>query len=120
MIGKKKVIGVCLTKINDICRADYINRLHFLGEENNCKMIVFNSFSDFYNGDAADDAAKSVYGIINYDIVDILVVMASSFHDKKVVEDIVSRAKECGKPVIIISGKAEGCWSINSECADNY
>lgn len=120
MIGKKKIIGVCLTKINDICRADYINRLHFLCEENDCKMIVFNSFSDFYHGDVVDNAAKSIYGIINYDIVDILVVMASSFHDKKVIEDIVSRAKECGKPVIIISGKAEGCWSINSECADAY
>ncbi len=115
MIGKKKVIGVCLTKINDICRADYINRLHFLGEKADCKMIVFNSFSDFYNGDAFDDGAKSIYGIINYDIVDILVVMASSFHNKEIVEAMVSRAKECGKPVVIISGTAEGCWSICSD-----
>ena len=120
MIGNKKIIGVCLTKIQDICRADYINRLHFLCEEANCKMIVFNSFSDFYNKDAYDEGAKAIYGIINYDIVDILVVMASSFHNKKIVDDIVSRAKECGKPVLVISDTAEGCWSICTDCSESY
>ncbi len=120
MLGKKKVIGVCLTKIDDICRGDYINRLHFLCEKADCKLIVFNSFSDFYNDDATDKGAESVYGIINYDIVDVLVIIASSFHNKAVVENIVSGAKACGKPVILVGGNAEGCWSINSEYKNAY
>lgn len=120
MIGKKKVIGVCLTKINDICRCDYIDRLHFLGEQADCKMIVFNSFSDFYNGDVFDDGAQPIYEIINYNIVDILIIMTSSFHNKKIVEDIISHAKECGKPVVLISGTADGCWSICSDCSESY
>lgn len=120
MIGKKKVIGVCLTKIHDICRGDYVNRLHFLCEEAGCKMIVFNSFSDFYYGDASDKGAESIYGIINYDIVDVLVVIANSFHSTAVVDNIVSGAKACGKPVILIGGQAEGCWSINSEYREPY
>lgn len=120
MIGNKKVIGVCLTKIHDICRADYINRLHFLSEEAGCKMIVFNSFSDFYVNDASDEGAKSVYGIINFDIVDVLVVIYNSFHNKQIIEDIVSRAKEAGKPVIIINGNVDGCWSICSDYKDTY
>lgn len=120
MIGKKKVIGICLTKINDICRGDYINRLHFLAAKADCKLVVFNSFSDFFNGDASDCAAKSIYGIINYDIVDILVVITSSFHNKTIIEDIVSGAKACGKPVILVGGTADGCWSINSDYRDAY
>ncbi len=120
MIGKKKVIGVCLTKINDICRCDYINRLHFLSEKAGCKMIVFNSFVDFYNGDAVDNAAKSIYDIINYDIVDILVIVVNSFHNKQLVSGIAERAKECGKPVILIGGTAEGCWSIRPDYSESY
>ena len=120
MIGKKKIVGVCLTKINDICRCDYINRLHFLCEESDCKMIVFNSFSDFYHGDAADDGAKAIYGIINFDIVDVLVVIANSFHNKKIVDDIVCHARVCGKPVILVGDTADGCWSICPDYAEAY
>lgn len=112
MIGNKKVIGVCLTKINDICRADYINRLHFLCEKSDCKMIVFNSFTDFYTDTAVDDGAKSIYGIINFDIVDALVVLDNSFHNKQIVKDIIAHAKACGKPVVVIGDTADGCWSI--------
>ena len=120
MIGNKKVVGVCLTKIHDICRADYINRLHSLGEKAGCKLIVFNSFVDFYNGNAFDDGAKSVYDIVNYDIVDILVVICNSFHNKNIVKDIVTKAKECGKPVILIGDTAEDCWSICSDCESAF
>lgn len=120
MIGKKKIIGVCLTKIYDICRADYINRLHFLGEKADCKLIVFNSFVDFYNGNAFDDGAKSIYGIINYDIVDALVVLCNCFHDKNIVADIIENAKAYGKPVILIGDTAEGCWSVCPDYRDTY
>ena len=120
MIGKKKVIGICLTKIHDICRADYINRLHFLSEKADCKLMVFNSFVDFYNGNAFDDGAKSIYDIINYDIVDILVVLCNSFHNKDIVADIINNAKSCGKPIILIGDNAEGCWSICPDYRETY
>lgn len=120
MIGNKKVIGVCLTKINDICRCDYINRLHFLSEKADCKMIVFNSFSDFYHADADDEGAKAIYGIVNFSIIDILVVIANSFHDKEMVDDIVCHARVCGKPVILVGASAEGCWSIQPDYAEAY
>ncbi len=112
MIKNRKVIGVCLTKIQDIRRADYISKLHSLCEEADCKMMIFNSFVDYYNDDAFDEGEKSIYGIINYDIVDVLVVLYDSFSHKAVADDIISGAKERGVPVILINGKMEGCWSI--------
>ncbi len=120
MLGKKKVIGVCLTKINDICRNDYITRLHFLSAEANCKMMVFNSFTDFFHGDAADKASKSIYGIINYDIVDILVVLVECFYDKTIIADIIDSAQAAGKPVILVGGSAKGCWSIWADYSEAY
>lgn len=120
MIGNKKIIGVCLTKINDICRADYINRLHSLCEKADCKMIVFNSFTDFYNGGVFDDGAKSIYGIINFNIVDALVVLDNSFHNEQIVNDIITHAKSCGKPVVIVGNTADGCWSIRAAYEDTF
>ena len=120
MIGNKRIIGVCLTKINDICRADYINRLHFLCEKMDCKMIVFNSFSDFYNGNAFDNSAKSIYGIINFDIVDVLVIIDGSFHNKQLVNDIITHAKVCGKPVVVVDETYDGCWSVKPSSANAF
>ncbi|MBQ5319614.1 MAG: substrate-binding domain-containing protein [Oscillospiraceae bacterium] len=120
MIGNKKVIGVCLTKIHDICRAEWVNRLHTLSENAGCKMLVFNSFVDFYNGDSFDEGAKSIYGIINYDIVDVLVVVCNSFHNNAIIGDIITEAKVCGKPVIVVGGTAEGCWSVCSDYNDAF
>ena len=79
MVQNKYVIGVCITKIHDSSRADFMHRLHHLMYKNNYKMMVFNSFVDFYNNDSFDKGAKSVYKIINYDFIDALIIHTDSF-----------------------------------------
>ena len=112
MIGNKKIIGICLTKINDRKPADYINKLRIAAAKQNYKLIVFNSVVDFYNNDAYDEGAKSVYGVINYDIIDAFIILEECFYNKDIVKNIITKAKEKNVPVIILDGRAEGCISI--------
>ncbi len=118
MLNNKKVLGVCLTKIQDIGRSDYLNKLHCLAQESGYKLIVFNSFVDFYNKDAFDEGAKSVYSIINFDIVDVVAVIYDSFYSKSAIDEIIGNAKAHDVPVILINGSADGCWSINTDYSD--
>ncbi len=112
MINERKVIGVCLTRIHDTTISNYISKIHSLARKQGYKVLVFNSFVDFYHGDAFDEGAKSVYEIINYDIIDVLVVYSDSFCNKRIVNEIVSRAKQNKKPVILINDEIDGCYSV--------
>ncbi len=115
MLNGKKVIGLCLTKVHDIRRSDYVNRLHFLAKKVGYKLVIFNSFVDFYRRDAFDEGAKSVYDIINYNIVDALVVLYDSFYNHSVADGIIENAKSHNVPVVLINGEAEGCSSVTAE-----
>ena len=118
MINDKKVMGVCLTKIHDTIRADFLNRLHYLSEKCGYKLIIFNSYVDFYNNDAFDEGAKSVYSIINYDVIDVLVILYDSFYSKQPADDIIEKAKKNNVPVILVNGQKEGCSSVTSDYDD--
>ncbi len=112
MIKNKRVIGVCLTKIHDSTRADYINRLHHLANRLNYKIIVFNCFVDFYNNDSFDKGAKAIYDIINYDMIDALIIHSESFCSRNVIEEIIDNAKAHNTPVVLINSTEEGCFSV--------
>ena len=73
MINGKRVIGVCMTKLHWSGRSEYLDSLRCYACENNFKLIIFNSFVDFYHQDGFDEGAKTVYDVIQYSLVDVLV-----------------------------------------------
>lgn len=115
MINGKRVIGVCLTKLHWSGRSEYLDSLSCYARENNCKLIIFNSFVDFYRNDENDRGARSVYDAINYDIVDGLIIFNISFNNKQLVRELAGSARAHGKPVLVLEGEYDGCHSI---CGD--
>lgn len=120
MLGNKKVIGVCVTKIHDATRSDYLNRLHHLALKSDCKLLIFNSFADFFNNDSFDEGAKSVYEVMNYDILDAVLIFHSGFHNKAVADGIIGKARERGVPVILVNGEDGCCHSITADYNDAF
>lgn len=120
MINNKKIIGVCLTKIHDTTRSNYIKHLHKLALEKGYKLIIFNSFVDFFNNDSFDEGAQTIYNTINYDIIDALIVFSESFCNKEVSDKIISDAKSHNVPVVLINEAAEGCYSIIRDYEDAF
>ncbi len=112
MLNGKPVLGVCITKIDDTSRAEYMHKLHHLAHENGYKIIVFNSFIDFFNRNAFDKGAKSVFDIINNNIIDALAIHTDSFCDSTVVDEIINNAKKKSIPVILLGREEENCFSI--------
>ncbi len=120
MIKDKKLIGVCLTRVQDTTRSKYINQLHKLVRKEGYKLIVFNSLVDFYNNDTLDKGAKAIYDVINYDVLDALVIYSNSFYNLAIVENMVSKAKQRGVPVIVLNEIREGCFSIVRDYKEAY
>ena len=120
MLNGKKIIGVCITKIQEYSKLDYITLLSRYAEKQNYKLIVFNSFLDFYNNDDSDEGAKAIYDIMNYNILDAVILLYDNFFNKSVADKIISNVRSHKIPVIVLNGKAEGCISINADYTNAF
>ncbi len=120
MLAGKRVIGVCVTKIHERSRAEFVQRLFEEGRRTDTKIMVFNSVVDYYKQKDCESGAKSVYGLINYDIVDALIVFERHFYSKGVYHDIISDAKAHGTPVIVVDDVVDGCYSIVKDYSEAY
>lgn len=112
MINGKKVIGVCLTKLNNRSRAGYIKCLHEEVAKSGHKLMIFNSIKDFINGDNYDEGSKSVFEIINYAIIDALIVFYDNFCNESVADEIISDAQANNIPVVVVGAERKDCYSI--------
>ncbi len=120
MLGNKKVIGVCLTKMNGVSCSDYLHRLHYIANRANCKLFIFNTVTDFFNNDATNRTARSIYELINFDVIDALVIKCDTFHDRTVYEPVIANAKMNNVPVVLVGDEKEGCHSVLTDYDDTY
>lgn len=120
MIGGKRVIAVCMTKMHWSSRLSYLDALKNHAHNERCKLMVFNSFVDYYKNGASEQGAKSVYDILNLEIVDALIIFDECFLDKTVMNSIIQKAREHQTPVILIDGYHEGCFNVVSDYDDTY
>ena len=82
MIDGRKIIGICLTRINEQTRAEYAGAVRDAAEALGYRVIVFNSLVDFYFDDIYDEGAKQIYEMINFDIIDGLIIFDETIHNK--------------------------------------
>lgn len=120
MIGDYKIIGVALTKLHEETMADYVQALHNIASKNGYRLVVFNSFLDFFKGDSYDRGAKSIYELINFNRLDAFVIFDECFYDKNVVHDLVHKAQQHHIPVISIYKQIDGCFSVLKKYDDVF
>lgn len=120
MINGKKVIGVCLTRINDKTRANFMDKLRAAAFKRGYKLMIFNSTVDFFKNDACDEGSKSIYDIINYDVIDALMILSDNFYGKHVYKAIRDRAMAQNVPVLVMDSADKGCLSILKQYEEAY
>ena len=112
MLNGYKLIAVCLTKIQDEVTYEFIDALYQTVKGSDYRLLLFNSFSDLYHQNVYDEGAKSIYQLLNYDLVDAVIIKADTLNDQQVIRDLIARAKERQIPIILLNMKAESCYSI--------
>ena len=120
MIKNYRIIGLCVTKLNEENISTFAEYLSKEAIAMGYRLFIFNSFRDFYAHNEYDQGAKSIYKAINYDILDALVIDDRCFFDKSIVEDLISRAHEKNIPVILLNEKREGCFCVTKDYSHTY
>ncbi len=116
-----KLIGVCLSTIQDEDRFHFIKSLNKYAVSSGYRLLIFNACTDLYEDDNSNYKGEgAVYKLIPYKKLSALVIMSSFIYDKKVVKSIVDTAKSNGVPVISIDKEMEGCINLSFSYADTF
>ncbi|MCM1333930.1 MAG: EAL domain-containing protein [Bacteroides sp.] len=120
MLNGIKMIGVCLTKVQDEGTKEFLQLLYHETETTDYRLLVFNSFLDFYRKDKYEKGASAIYKAINFDVLDMLVVANHCFFDRELVDELIDKAKKRGIPVLILFGEHEGCFTLTRDSYDVF
>ena len=106
------VAGICLAGIQD----DHIENITKIVSDalnaKGFKVMIFNAFTNAYFDTPYAKGESAVFDIINFDIVDVLVILPETIKNADVCKKIAVRAKEAGTPVFVLDGTIDGCTNI--------
>ncbi len=117
---KCKVLGICLAKMQDRVRTEYLSAINRAASLRGWKTVAYNSFRDFRKNDLSLQGAKAIYEVINYDDVDVVIVFPESINNSEVANSLIESAQAAGKPVISIGPEKHGCYSIVRDYRDGF
>lgn len=120
MIGNKKVIALCLARIQDDASNGYITELHKAISDKGYHIFVYNTCTAVTEEDYKDDVQASVYDLIDFDIVDVVIVFEEVIQNAQITQMLVDRAKENEVPTIVIGEAHEGCINIKFDHENGF
>jgi len=109
MLHGKKILGVCTSRIHSPLANTLIKTLDQKLRPHGYSIFAYTTNSDLFNNSPNDIGESSVFELMNYDVIDVLLVMCESFLNQPVLERIISRAQKHNVPVITFGGEFKGC-----------
>ncbi len=81
--------------------------------ENDCRVLWFQSLTSNSDDTVHNKGELNIFNLINYELIDAVVIMSLTVLLKDVKEQLVARAREHNLPVISIDGYIEGAYNIS-------
>ena len=120
MIGDKKLIALCTSRIFDPQIQSFIEILNEELKLENAWLWIYAINSDIYWSEDELPAEAHVFDYIPYDQVDVVVIMDEKIKSHEVSNNIISAASAKNIPVIVVDGEYEGCISISYDYASGF
>lgn len=108
----KKTIAVCIADIDEHYNDSFLRNFRDLAKKYDYNVLYFYSFSAFYFMDSHDLGEKNIFQLINYNMLDAVVVFPLTFTGRSFLEEIIENATSRSIPVISIDQEKEGCISL--------
>ena len=113
MIGKYKIIGMCVSRCGDAVISKMTERLNALLVQEDYRIFIYNTCSDLFWDRASEKGDASVFDLIDYDKIDILMIFDEKLYDKALIHRLIDRAGQADIPVLVLGGSYENCININ-------
>ena len=111
MIDGKKIIALCIPRINDDSSRKFITALNNSLPSEDCRLMVFATCSELFWNTPMESGESAIYDMLDFNAADIVVVFVEKIKNKDVINDILSKAAAHNKPVIAVDGIYKGTIS---------
>lgn len=113
MLRGKKIIALCLSKVSTPDCHSIISELNNQLCDDGYRVFVYATSTDLYWNTPSEIGESSIFGLIDFDMIDVLVVLYEMIKNRKISDGLIAKAREKGIPVFIVNGKVDGCININ-------
>ncbi len=79
----------------------------------NYRMLVYHCFEDLYYDTPSNKGAATIYDMINYDMLDVMLVMQTNEMQKPIFAKVVEKCFKHNVPVIYIDEHCDGAFNVN-------
>ena len=120
MIDNKKLISLCTSRVFDPQVHSFIEILNENLKANDCYLWIYAINADLYWEAEADESETTVYGIIDWEKTDVVVIMDEKIKSHRVSQRIVDKAHEEKVPVVVVDGKYDDTITISFDYASGF
>ena len=107
-----KIIALISCSTDDSYHSPLVQSFIDRCSEKDCRVLWFQSLSNNNDDTAHNRGEHNIFNLINYDILDAVVIMSLTVIDKNIREQIISNARKHNLPIISIDGHIEGAYNI--------
>ncbi len=108
----KKIIGVCVSQLQDEGSFGLLRTIVEYGEKQGFKVLVYGAFAKMDYEDAHVRGEASIYSRIPMKELSALVILGETIRYEKLLENIRDEALKAGVPVITIDYEMDKCFNI--------
>lgn len=114
MLNGEKIIGLCCAMANKEPSKSIIDNLaEALKKTGKYKLLVFHCFEDMYFKSRSVIGGRSIFSLINYDMIDVMIVIPGSLYDGTIIEDVAGKCRKYNIPVISFDIPVEGASLVS-------
>lgn len=114
MIGKYKIIALCISRIQETFSHDFILIFSEVVKRAGYRLFVYNACSDLENDESKNIGQKFTFDLIDYQVVDALVVYEDRIRNRMISDEIIAKGLQHDIPVIVLGDAHPGCVNIAS------
>lgn len=112
MYKNRKVIGICTAELDQKYHVKLLRRVMKELAAKGYYILVFGSDSDLFYMTESDFGDASIFELLNFELLDNVVIFSETIKQKSILENIVNRAHSAGVPVVSVGKEMEECYSV--------
>lgn len=113
-----KIIALCVTEVQKSTQFSLMKYIYEATDKLGYKLIVINAFNDMYFGDRSSVGESKIFNIINYSMIDGIIVLGETIKNNRVLYTILSEAERNNIPLVSIDKKLHYGYSVTFSYAD--
>jgi diguanylate cyclase (GGDEF)-like protein len=111
--NRPKVIALCMGGMDSQYQSKIIDHITKKFLNANYKVLLFQSFSNSYDNDNHNIGDFNIYNLINYNLIDAVVLDYMSIKRPQSALDIINEAKKHDLPIIVIDSEVDIEGTLN-------